>query len=153
MELWVMGPPCGLKEGKALFILNGHDSKACQRVACQLCRQQSSVPRARDEKNHSPARWMRRTNRQSSRPSVATGKSSTIVTGSYWQLVHRGVYISREIILLISYRSPERSNKPMERKNVIIRLSRTMERKNVFKHIFQGYNLPKDKQSMISMTG
>ena len=27
-----------------------------------------------------------------------------------------------------------------------------MERKNVFKHIFQGYILPKDKQSMISMT-
>ena len=26
-----------------------------------------------------------------------------------------------------------------------------MERENVFKHIFQGYILPKDKQSMISM--
>ena len=25
-------------------------------------------------------------------------------------------------------------------------------KENVFKHIFQGYNLPKDKQSMISMT-
>ena len=33
------------------------------------------------------------------------------------------------------------------------RLNRTMERKNVIKHIFQGYILPKDKQSMISMTG
>ena len=28
-----------------------------------------------------------------------------------------------------------------------------MERKNVFKHIFQWYILPKDKQSMISMIG
>ena len=28
-----------------------------------------------------------------------------------------------------------------------------MERKNVFKHIFQGYILPKDKQSMISTIG
>ena len=37
--------------------------------------------------------------------------------------------------------------------NVIIRLNRTMERKNVFKHIFRGYILPKDKQSMISMIG
>ena len=37
--------------------------------------------------------------------------------------------------------------------NKIIRLNRTMERKIVFKHIFQGYILPKDKQSMISMTG
>ena len=34
---------------------------------------------------------------------------------------------------------------------MIIRLNRTME--NVLKHIFQGYFLPKDKQSMISMTG
>ena len=39
------------------------------------------------------------------------------------------------------------------KENVIIRLNRTMERKNVFKHIIQGYILPKDKQSMISMTG
>ena len=36
---------------------------------------------------------------------------------------------------------------------MIIRLNRTMEKENVFKHIFQGYILPKDKQSMISMTG
>jgi hypothetical protein len=35
---------------------------------------------------------------------------------------------------------------------MIIRLNRTMERKNVFKHIFQGHILPKDKQSMISKT-
>ena len=26
-------------------------------------------------------------------------------------------------------------------------------KENVFKHIFQGYNLPKDKQSMISLAG
>ena len=26
-------------------------------------------------------------------------------------------------------------------------------KENMFKHIFQGYILPKDKQSMISMTG
>ena len=32
-------------------------------------------------------------------------------------------------------------------------INQAMERKNVFKHIFQGYILPKDKQSMISMTG
>ena len=36
---------------------------------------------------------------------------------------------------------------------MIIKLNRTMEGKNVFKHIFQGYILPKDKQSMISMIG
>ena len=37
--------------------------------------------------------------------------------------------------------------------NMIIRLNRTMERENVFKHIFQGYILPKDKQSMVSVAG
>ena len=36
---------------------------------------------------------------------------------------------------------------------MIIRLNRAMERKNVFKHIFQGHIIPKDKQGMISMTG
>ena len=36
---------------------------------------------------------------------------------------------------------------------MIIRLNRTMERKKCLKHIFQGYILPKDKQSMISITG
>ena len=39
VELWVMGPPCGLKQ-EGGDILHGHDSKACQRVACQICRQQ-----------------------------------------------------------------------------------------------------------------
>ena len=38
------------------------------------------------------------------------------------------------------------------KENVIIRLNRTME-KNVFKHIFQEYILPKDKKSKISTTG
>ena len=39
------------------------------------------------------------------------------------------------------------------KEKVIIRLNRTVERKNVLKHIIQGYILPKDKQSMISTTG
>ena len=42
----------------------------------------TSIPRARDEENHFPAVEMRRANRQGSSPSVATGMSSTIVTGS-----------------------------------------------------------------------
>ena len=36
---------------------------------------------------------------------------------------------------------------------MITKLNITMERKNVLKHIFQGHFLPKDKQSMISVTG
>ena len=35
---------------------------------------------------------------------------------------------------------------------MIIRLNRTMERKNVFKHIFQGHVIPKDKQGLIAVT-
>ena len=38
VELWVMGPPCGFFY-RSSDILHGHDSKACQRVPCQLCRQ------------------------------------------------------------------------------------------------------------------
>ena len=35
---------------------------------------------------------------------------------------------------------------------MIIRFNQNNGKENVFKHIFQGYILPKDKQSMISMT-
>ena len=71
------GPTMWVKSRGSSDILHGHDSKACQRVACQLCRSTTSVPRARDEENHFPARWTRRAIRQSSCPSVATGMSST----------------------------------------------------------------------------
>ena len=33
VELWVMGPPCGLKSRKDGDILHSHDNKACQRIA------------------------------------------------------------------------------------------------------------------------
>ena len=36
---------------------------------------------------------------------------------------------------------------------MIIRFKQNNGKENVFKHIFQGYILPKDKQSKISMTG
>ena len=43
-------------------------------------------------------------------------------------------------------------NKPMERK-YDHQIKQNNGKENMFKHIFQGYILPKDKQSMISMTG
>ena len=46
VELWVMGPPCGLKVGRAV-------------TSCTIMLVMSattSVPRARDEENHFPAR-------------------------------------------------------------------------------------------------
>ena len=122
-------------------------------IAMSIMLATTLVPRARDEENHFPARWTRRTNRQSSRPSVVTGMSSTIVTGSYWQSCTPRCLRKQKILLLRSHRSQERLNQTMERKIWVSDLTRSMERKNVFKHIFQGYILPKDKQSMISKTG
>ena len=40
VELWVMGPPCGLKVGGAVTSCMVMIAMACQRVACRLCRQQ-----------------------------------------------------------------------------------------------------------------
>ena len=39
-NLWVMGPPCGLRNREGDVLLHGHDSMACQKLVCQLCRQQ-----------------------------------------------------------------------------------------------------------------
>ena len=86
------GPTMWVKGRKGGDVLRDHASKVCQRIAYQLCRQQSSVPRARDEENHSPARWTRRAVRQSSRPSVVTEMSSTVETGSHWQNCTPGVF-------------------------------------------------------------
>ena len=66
-------------------ILHGHDSKACQRVPCQLCRQQRWYQGRGTKRTIFLLVATRRTNRQSSHPSVVTGMSSTKVTGSYWQ--------------------------------------------------------------------
>ena len=82
---------CGLwahhvvKSRKGVDILHGHDSKTCQRVGYQLCWQQCRYQGRGTKRTIFLLVEARRTNRQSSRPSVATGKSSTIVTGSYRQ--------------------------------------------------------------------
>ena len=55
VELWVMGPPCGLKVGRA--------ETSCMIMQARYVRDSLSVilattlvPRARDEENHFPAR-------------------------------------------------------------------------------------------------
>ena len=115
VELWVMGPPCGLKVGRA--------KTSCVIMQARYVRGypvsyvgNNSGTKGEGRREPFPARRKRQTNRQSSRPSVATGMSSTIVTGSCWQNCTRGVYISRRIILLRSYRSQETLNQTMERK-------------------------------------
>src|ERR1043165_3729794 len=55
-------------------------------------------------------------NRQGSRPSVVTEKPSPIVTGCTDKVVHRSVYLSRELSLLRRVTSEERLNKPLEEK-------------------------------------
>ena len=67
-------------------------------------------------------------------------------------MVQQGVYISKGILLLIQYRSQEGLNKPMEEK-YDHQFEQNNGKENVLKHVYQGYILPKDKQSMISMTG
>ena len=110
------GPTMWVKIRKGVDILHGHDSKACQRITGQLCRQQHRYQGRGTTITILLLVETRRTNRQSSRPSVVTGMSSTIVTGSTDRVVHQCVYISRELLLLISYRSQERLTKTMERK-------------------------------------
>ena len=76
------GPTMWVKIGMGVDILHGHDSQACQRISLSVMSATTSIPRARDEENHFPAHRTRRTIRQGSRPSVAIGMSSTMVTGS-----------------------------------------------------------------------
>ena len=111
------GPTMWVKSRRSGDILLGHDSKACQKGSLSIMSATTSVPRARGEENYFPARWTRRTNRQSSRPSVATGMSSAIVTGSLWQSCKPRCFHKQGIISAYNiYRSQERLSKPMERK-------------------------------------
>ena len=79
------GPTMWVKIRKGGDVLRDHASKACQRVACRLCRQQRRYQGRRTKRTIFLLVETRQTNRQGSRPSMITGMSSTIVTGSYWQ--------------------------------------------------------------------
>src|SRR4051812_35773956 len=110
------GPTMWVKSRKGSDILHGHDSKACQRVACQLCRQQH--------------RYQGRGTKRTIFPLVEQGGPIGKVLVHRWlpechqqkqqgltdKVVHQGVYISRTIFMLRSYRSQEKLNQTMERK-------------------------------------
>ena len=97
-------------------IFHGHDSKACQRVPCQLCRQQHwyqgrgtkrtiflLVERGGPIGKVLVHRWLPECYRE-----MQQGLTDTVV--------HEGVYISRRTLLLRSYGSQGRLNKRMGRK-------------------------------------
>ena len=110
------GPTMWVKSRKGGDVLHNHVSKACQRVTCRLCRQQCRYQGRGTKRTIFLLVEARRTNRQSSRPSVVTGITSTIVTWSNWHGCSPRFYISRRIILLGSHRSQGRLNQTMERK-------------------------------------
>ena len=55
VDLWVMGPPCGLEVGRAetsCAIMQ----EVCQGGSLSIMSATTSIPRARDEENYFPAR-------------------------------------------------------------------------------------------------
>ena len=103
----VYGHTMWFKSRKDADILHGHGSKAWQRIACQLCWQQRWYQGRGTKRTIFLLVETRWTNRQSSHPSMVTKMSTAIITGSYCQIVHRGVYITNELLLCRSYRSQE----------------------------------------------
>ena len=67
-------------------------------------------------------------------------------------MVQRGAYLSRGLSLLRLYRSQECQTQQWKGKYEY-QIKQNNGKENVLKHIIQGYILPKDKQSKISMTG
>src|ERR1043165_1042903 len=93
----------------------------------------------------------RRTNWQSSRPSVVTEKSSTMVTGCTDKVAHQSIYMSRQLSLLRQFISPQRLNRPMEGRIWWSNQPDQWKRK-VMIHKYHVYSFPKGKQSTIHMT-
>ena len=79
------GPTRWVKSWKGGDVLRDHVNKACQRIACLLCRQQHRYQGRGTKRTIFLLVETRRTIRQGSRPSVVTGMSSTIVIWSYLQ--------------------------------------------------------------------
>ena len=110
------GPTMWVKSWKGGDVLRDHASKASQRLACRLCRQQPRyqgrgtkrtifllVERGRPIGKVLVHRWLPKCYQQKQQ-----GLTDTVV--------HQGVYISRRTLLLRSYGSQGRLNKSMERK-------------------------------------
>ena len=79
--------------------------------------------------------------------------SSTIKTGSYRQSDTTRCLPKQGIITAQLSRLQKKVKQNNGKENAIIRFKQNNGNENVYTHIFQGYILPKDKQSMVSMTG
>ena len=77
---------------KGADILHGQDNKAGQRIACQLCWHHCWYQGRGTKRTIFLLVETRRTNRQSSRPSVVTEMSSTIATGSLLTKLYTEVF-------------------------------------------------------------
>src|ERR1043165_3842786 len=108
----------------------------CQCTSCQLCRQPHQCQGRGSKRTIFLLVKTRRTNWQSSCPSVVTENSSTIVTGCTDKVVHQSVYISRELSQLKRVTSEERLTKPMEGK-CDHQIKQTNERENVMINKYQ----------------
>ena len=56
VELWVMGPPCGLKIGRAETSCVIMQARHVRGGSLSIMSATTSIPRARDEENYFPAR-------------------------------------------------------------------------------------------------
>src|SRR3954463_15490496 len=100
--------------------------KVCQRTVCQLCQQQCRYQGRGTRRTFFLLVKTRRTNWQSSCPSVVTEKSSTIVTGCTDKVVHRGVCIRRNYHC--SDELPQKKDQTDHwKEGMIIRSNRPME--------------------------
>ena len=76
------GPTLCVQSRKSGDTLHGYDSKACHRIACQLCWHHRWYQGRGTKRTIFLLVGTRQTIRQSSRPSVVIKRSSTIVTES-----------------------------------------------------------------------
>ena len=141
------GPTMWVNSRKALINLHDHDSKAGQRVACRLCREQRRyqgrgmkrtifllVERGGPIGKVLVHRWLPECHQQKQQ-------------GLTDRVVHRGVYISNDLLLLRSYRSQERFKQINGKENVIIRSNRTMERKMCLNTYFKGISFQRTSRA------
>ena len=98
-------------------ILHSRDRETCEWIACQLCQQQCRYQRRGTKRTIFPLVETRWTNRQSSRPAAVPGCYQQWNQGLTDRVVHKGVYISRKILLLRLYVDQRKVKQTNEKEN------------------------------------